>query len=128
VAEAMQAARCHGVIVSYDLNYRASLWKAIGGKKQAQAVNRRLAPMVDVMLGNEEDFSAALGVETFENVIREFPFQVVATSLREAATASRNDWGAICYADGVFHQAKQRRDLEIFDRVGGGDSFASGLI
>jgi 2-dehydro-3-deoxygluconokinase len=127
-AEAMRAARRHGAVVSYDLNYRASLWKTIGGKKQAQEVNRRLAPMVDVMLGNEEDFSAALGVETFENVIREFPFQVVATTLRRASTASRNDWTAICYADGVFHQAKQRKDLEIYDRVGGGDSFASGLI
>ena len=84
--------------------------------------------MVDVMLGNEEDFSAALGVDKFENVIREFPFQIVATSLRQATTASRNDWGAICYADGVFHEAKHRKDLEIYDRVGGGDSFASGLI
>jgi len=127
-AEAMQAARRHGAIVSYDLNYRASLWKANGGKKQAQDVNRRLAPMVDVMLGNEEDFSAALGVEAFEDVIREFPFQVVATSLRQATSASRNDWGATCYADGVFHEARQRKNLEIFDRVGGGDSFASGLI
>jgi 2-dehydro-3-deoxygluconokinase len=126
-AEAMQAARRHGVVVSYDLNYRPSLWKTIGGKAQAQAVNRRLAPMVDVMLGNEEDFSAALGVESFENVIREFPFQVVATTLRCATTASRNDWGAICYANGVFHEAKQRKDLDIYDRVGGGDSFASGL-
>jgi 2-dehydro-3-deoxygluconokinase len=127
-AEAMQAARGHGAIVSYDLNYRPSLWKTIGGKTQAQAVNRRLAPMVDVMLGNEEDFSAALGVESFENVIREFSFQIVATTLRQATTASRNDWGAICYANGVFHEAKQRKDLEIYDRVGGGDSFASGLI
>ena len=138
-AEAMQAARRHGVIVSYDLNYRASLWKSIGGKKQAQAVNRRLAPLVDVMLGNEEDFSAALGFEVtgidvrafqrmIEIVLKEFPFAVVATTLRTATTASRNDWGAICFADGVFHEAKTRKDLEIYDRVGGGDSFASGLI
>ncbi len=138
-AEAMQAARRHGAIVSYDLNYRASLWKSIGGKKQAQAVNRRLAPLVDVMLGNEEDFSAALGFEVagmdvdafqrmIEIVVKEFPFAVVATTLRTATTASRNDWGAICFADGAFHEAKQRKDLEIYDRVGGGDSFASGLI
>jgi 2-dehydro-3-deoxygluconokinase len=138
-AEAMQAARRHGAIVSYDLNYRASLWKSIGGKKQAQAVNRRLAPLVDVMLGNEEDFSAALGFEVagmdvgafqrmIEIVVKEFPFTVVATTLRTATTASRNDWGAICFADGAFHEAKQRKDLEIYDRVGGGDSFASGLI
>src|ERR1700722_17799364 len=126
--EAMEAAKRAGAVISYDLNYRPSLWNSIGGKAKAQAVNRRLAPLVDVMLGNEEDFTAALGIETFENVIREFPLQIVATTLRSATTASRNDWGAICYADGVFHEAKQRKDLEIYDRVGGGDSFASGLI
>lgn len=144
--EAMQAARKHGTIISYDLNYRESLWKAIGGKKRAQEVNRRLAPLVDVMLGNEEDFSAALGfevpgmdehisnieVESFKKmigaVVKEFPFKVVATTLRKAQTATRNDWGAICYADGQFLQSKKYDALEIFDRVGGGDSFASGLI
>jgi len=144
--EAMQSARRHGVVVSYDLNYRASLWKAIGGQRQAQAVNRRLAPLVDVMIGNEEDFSAALGfavdgmdanlthldVEGFQQMIRdaiqEFPFSVVATTLRKTTSASKNDWGAICYCDGVFHEAAPRKDLEILDRVGGGDSFASGLI
>lgn len=144
--EAMQAARRHGVIVSYDLNYRESLWKAFGGKKRAQEVNRSLAPYVDVMLGNEEDFSAALGyevtgldenhsnlpVESFKKMIRtavcDFPFRVVATTLRKAYTATRNDWGAICYMDGEFYEAAPREDLEILDRVGGGDSFASGLI
>jgi 2-dehydro-3-deoxygluconokinase len=144
--EAMQAAKRHGTIVSYDLNYRPSLWKSIGGKKQAQEVNRRLAPHVDVMLGNEEDFSAALGyevsgvdadlsnfeVESFKQmiakVVKDYPFQVVATTLRKALTATRNDWGAICYCDGKFYQAQEREGLEIFDRVGGGDSFASGLI
>jgi len=144
--EAMESAKRHGVIVSYDLNYRDSLWKSIGGQKKAQEVNRRLAPLVDVMLGNEEDFSAALGfsvqgmdenvtqfeVDAFrrmiERVVKEFPFQVVATTLRKAKTATRNDWGAICYADGAFYEATNRPDLEILDRVGGGDSFASGLI
>jgi 2-dehydro-3-deoxygluconokinase len=144
--EAMQSAKRHGVIVSYDLNYRASLWKSLGGKKQAQEVNRRVAPHVDVMLGNEEDFSAALGYEVpgmdehlsaFEvdsfkqmiaKVVKDYPFQVVATTLRKAKTATLNDWGAICYYDGKFYQAKNRENLEIFDRVGGGDSFASGLI
>jgi len=109
-------------------------------------VNRRIAPHVDVMLGNEEDFSAALGYEvpgmdehisTFEadafkqmiaKVVNDYPFQVVATTLRKAKTATRNDWGAICYADGQFFNARNRENLEIFDRVGGGDSFASGLI
>src|SRR5277367_5384041 len=144
--EAMQAARKHGVLVSYDLNYRDSLWKSIGGKKQAQEVNRRLAPLVDVMLGNEEDFSAALGFQVagldehisnleteafkkmIEQAVKEFPFAVVATTLRKAKTATVNDWGAICYAGGSFYEAKYRENLEIFDRVGGGDSFASGLI
>jgi 2-dehydro-3-deoxygluconokinase len=144
--EAMQVARKYGVIVSYDLNYRDSLWKAIGGQKRAQEVNRKIAPYVDVMIGNEEDFSAALGFEvpgmgkdltTFEvagfhkmieTVVKEFPFQVVATTLRKAKTASRNDWGAICYHEGAFVQATEREDVEILDRVGGGDSFASGLI
>jgi 2-dehydro-3-deoxygluconokinase len=144
--EAMQAAKRHGTTVSYDLNYRASLWKSHGGKKSAQEVNMRIAPHVDVMLGNEEDFSAALGfevpgmdehhsmfeVEGFEKMIAEvlkkYPFQVVATTLRKAKTATQNDWGAICYCEGNFYQAKNRENLEIFDRVGGGDSFASGLI
>ena len=144
--EAMEAAKRYGVIVSYDLNYRDSLWKSIGGQKKAQEVNRALAPLVDVMLGNEEDFSAALGfsvegvnehvtqfeVDAFrrmiERVVKEFPFQVVATTLRKAKTATRNDWGAICYADGAFYEATNRVDTEILDRVGGGDSFASGLI
>ncbi len=144
--EAMQAARKHGVVVSYDLNYRESLWKANGGQKRAQEVNRKIAPYVDVMIGNEEDFSAALGfkvsgmdqhmtrfeVEGFkkmiEEVVREFAFQAVATTLRKAKTATRNDWGAICYHEGTFFQATEREDLEILDRVGGGDSFASGLI
>jgi 2-dehydro-3-deoxygluconokinase len=144
--EAMQAARKHGVVVSYDLNYRDSLWKAIGGKKRAQEVNRKIAPCVDVMLGNEEDFSAALGygipgtdehytrvnIDSFEQmiarVVNDFPFKVVATTLRTATTATRNDWGAICYCDGNIFQARSRENLEILDRVGGGDSFASGLI
>jgi 2-dehydro-3-deoxygluconokinase len=144
--EAMQAARKHGTVVSYDLNYRDSLWKAVGGKKRAQEVNRKLAPYVDVMLGNEEDFSAALGFEVpgmdqhltsfeadgfkkmIQSVVQEFPFQVVATTLRKARTATRNDWGAICYCNGEFFQATERENVEILDRVGSGDSFASGLI
>jgi len=144
--EAMRAARENGVIISYDLNYRDSLWKSYGGKKQAQQINRQLAAYVDVMLGNEEDFSAALGYdvkgvgEEFSNlpsdnfqamielVLKDFPFQVVATTLRKATSATRNDWGAICYCDGKFYEAPRRNDLEIYDRVGGGDSFASGLI
>jgi 2-dehydro-3-deoxygluconokinase len=144
--EAMRAAHENGVIVSYDLNYRDSLWKSYGGKKQAQLVNSQLAAYVDVMLGNEEDFSAALGYDVkgvgdefsnlasenfqamIEVVLKDFPFQVVATTLRKATSATRNDWGAICYCDGKFYEAPRRNDLEINDRVGGGDSFAAGLI
>jgi 2-dehydro-3-deoxygluconokinase len=145
--EAMEAARRHGSVISYDLNYRPSLWKGIGGSNQARAVNRELAPLIDVMLGNEEDFSAALGFEVegldkhhskldpanfqkmIESATREFPnFRVVATTLRHARTATLNDWGAVCFADGRFYQAATRENLEILDRVGGGDSFASGLI
>lgn len=145
--EAMRVARRHGTIISYDLNYRDSLWKSIGGKARAQEVNRQLAPMVDVMLGNEEDFTAALGFEVegldeehsqlevtnfrrmIERVVETYPnISVVATTLRHAKTATRNDWGAVLYDAGGFYQAPIRTDLEIYDRVGGGDSFASGLI
>jgi 2-dehydro-3-deoxygluconokinase len=147
--EAIATARKHGTIVSYDLNYRASLWKDIGGPTNARAVNRELAPLIDVMLGNEEDFTAALGLEVpgldlnrqhsklepdnfqkmIKRAVQEFPnFQVVATTLRHARTATLNDWGAICFAEGRFYQAPTRENLEILDRIGGGDSFASGLI
>jgi 2-dehydro-3-deoxygluconokinase len=147
VEEAMTAARRHGTIVSYDLNYRPSLWQAIGGQARAQEVNQRIAPLVDVMLGNEEDFTACLGFEVagvdeslsrldpksfgqmIELAVAEHPnFQVVATTLRSAKTASCNDWGAVCWSDGTLFEAPMRDRLEIFDRVGGGDSFASGLI
>jgi 2-dehydro-3-deoxygluconokinase len=145
--EAMEAAKRAGTIVSYDLNYRPSLWSSIGGQQKAQAVNRELVPMVDVLFGNEEDFTAALGyqvegvgeshsnleVKSFQKMIEkvknDFPgLSVVATTLRNAKTATRNDWGAVAWMDGRFHQATNREDLEVFDRVGGGDSFASGLI
>lgn len=144
--EAMKAAKWNGVIVSYDLNYRESLWKATGGKKRAREVNRRLAPFVDVMFGNAESFSSALGFEVPERsephpdpeakglkemmgaVAKEFPVQVVAATLRAPRSATRNDWGAICYCDAKFYEATRREDLEILDRVGGGDSFAAGMI
>ncbi len=145
--EAMAAAKRNGVIVSYDLNYRPSLWKGIGGQERAQEVNRGLAGMVDVMLGNEEDFTACLGfqvagvdeslsnlkTESYRAMIREviqtYPnFKVLGTTLRTVKSASCNDWGGLIYADGDFYEAAMRRDLEIYDRVGGGDSFASGLI
>ena len=145
--EAMEAAKRHGVVVSYDLNYRESLWKSIGGKKRAQEVNHELASCVDVMLGNEEDFTAALGFEVegvdenlsaleaenfrrmIERVLGTYPnIQVVATTLRSVKTAGINDWGAVCYCDGQLYEATKRENLQVYDRVGGGDSFASGLI
>jgi 2-dehydro-3-deoxygluconokinase len=143
----MEAARRRGAVVSFDLNYRESLWRAFGGHAGAIAVNRSLVPLVDVLIGNEEDFSAALGftvggvstqyaeldLEQFKAMIRqvvsEFPnLRLVATTLRHAKTATVNDWSAICWADGEFFQSAPRPDLEILDRIGGGDSFASGLI
>ena len=147
IEEAMISAKKHGTIISYDLNYRPSLWKSIGGIQKAQEVNRRLAKYVDVMIGNEEDFTASLGfkVEGVDenlskldtsnfkqmilNAVADFPnFKVAATTLRAVKTATVNSWGAICYYKGQFHEATHRPDLEILDRVGGGDSFASGLI
>ena len=145
--EAMKAAHDSGAIVSYDLNYRPSLWKSIGGQKRAQEVNREIARHVDVMIGNEEDFTACLGfhvegadenllhidVTAFKQMIgtavKAFPnFKATATTLRAAKTATINDWAAIAWCDGKFFESRQYPDLEILDRVGGGDSFASGFI
>lgn len=147
VIEAMTIAKKYDTVISYDLNYRASLWDGIGGKARAMEVNRAIAKLVDVMIGNEEDFSASLGFEVegldegcskldpanFKRMImeavKEFAnFKVVATTLRNAKTATQNDWGAVLYAEGGFYDAILREGLEVFDRVGGGDSFASGLI
>ena len=145
--EAMTSARRHGTIVSFDLNYRPSLWQASGGTEAAAATNRGLVEQVDVLLGNEEDFSAALGyslegvddshrdldVGAYERLHREvlggYPnLALVATSLREAHTATVNDWSGVCSTRDRFYVGPEMRGLEIFDRVGGGDSFASGLI
>ncbi len=144
--EAVKAASKHGTIVSYDLNYRPSLWKTIGGIEKAREVNREIAQYVDVMIGNEEDFTASLGFEVegvdhniskietdafkrmIETAVREFPnFKVAATTLRGVITATVNDWAAILWYDGKFHESRKYDALEILDRVGGGDSFASGV-
>jgi len=145
--EAMDAARQVGAVVSFDLNYRESLWRAYGGHARAIEVNRGLVPKVDVLIGNEEDFSAALGFQVsgasqefaeldpaqfqamIRQVVRDFPnLSVVAVTLRHARTATTNDWSAMCWSGGEFFEATPRRNLEILDRIGGGDSFASGLI
>jgi len=147
IIEAVTAAKKYGTIVSYDLNFRNSLWKDIGGQEKAKQVNREIASYVDVMLGNEEDFTAALGYKVegldegyskldptnfkkmITQVVKDYPnFKAVATTLPNAKTATVNDWGAVIYAGGEFHDAILRENLEIYDRVGGGDSFASGLI
>jgi 2-dehydro-3-deoxygluconokinase len=148
VEEAVSAASHHGTVVSYDLNFRPSLWQGVGGPEHAREVNRRLATHVDVMLGNEEDFTACLGLEVegvdenltqldtaaframIERAAAEFPnFSVVATTLRAVRSATVNDWSAIAWSrDEGFAEATPRPGLEIVDRVGGGDSFASGLI
>jgi 2-dehydro-3-deoxygluconokinase len=145
-AEAMNAARARDTFISYDLNYRDSLWRSIGGKAKAQEVNRALVRKVDLLLGNEEDFSAMLGVElkgvsddfselpiaAYEEMLREvaarYPnLKVIASTLRTAPTASKNSWGAIALCqDQIVHVPQM--EIDILDRVGGGDSFASGLI
>jgi len=148
VIAAVTAAKKHGTVVSYDLNYRPSLWRSIGGIDKAREVNREIAQYIDVMIGNEEDFTASLGfeidgvdeniseieVDSFARMVETaaaaFPnFKVVGNTLRTVHSASDNDWGALAWSrgTGIVH-ATMREHLEIFDRVGGGDSFASGLI
>jgi 2-dehydro-3-deoxygluconokinase len=145
--EAFTAAKRHGTVVSYDLNYRPSLWKAIGGSTRAAEVNRELVSLIDVVVGNEEDFQLALGFEVegvadaltgldpeaygrmLEHVSAAYPnLALLAVTLREVHSASRNGWGAICLSAAGVHESSYRPDLEILDRVGGGDSFASGLF
>jgi len=147
VIEAARAAKKYGTIVSYDLNYRPSLWKGFGGLEKCREINREIAKYVDVMIGNEEDFTASLGYEvegtdhnltdldmgSFERMIgravKDFPnFKATATTLRGVKSATINDWAAMCWVDGKFYSSEQRKELEIMDRVGGGDSFASGFI
>ncbi|MBQ6679376.1 MAG: sugar kinase [Lachnospiraceae bacterium] len=146
VIDVIRYAKENGTMVSYDLNYRPSMWSAIGGLEKAREVNREVAKYVDVMIGNEEDFTACLGLEIEGNdglkklnvdgyrkmmaaAAAQYPnFKVIATTLRTVKTASCNDWSALIYTDGESYLSKEYKDLEIFDRVGGGDSFASGLV
>ena len=147
VLAAIKTAKKYGTIVSYDLNYRPSMWSAIGGQAKAQEVNKEIAKYVDVMIGNEEDFTACLGLEVegndanlkelniegykkmINNAVKVYPnWKAVATTLRTVKTATINDWKAMCWADGEIFFSKEYPNLEILDRVGGGDSFASGLV
>ncbi|MGF1531407.1 MAG: PfkB family carbohydrate kinase [Puniceicoccaceae bacterium] len=151
VIDAVKTAKKHQTIVSYDLNYRPSLWQDFGGLERCREVNREIAQYVDVMIGNEEDFTACLGFEVegvdehlstieadaFKKMISQavatFPnFKATATTLRTARTATVNDWSALVWHDGQYYTPSRSFEgdqaLEIMDRVGGGDSFASGLI
>ena len=147
ILEAIAAAKGRGTIVSYDLNYRPSLWQSIGGRQRAQQVNSQIVKEVDVIVGNEEDFTACLGLKVkgldenisklevgaFKSMMKElaaaYPnLKLAATTLRTVRSARCNDWAAICWAGGEFFQASTREKMEVLDRIGGGDSFASGLI
>ena len=147
IIAAIKTAKKYGAVVSYDLNYRPSMWSAIGGKEKAQEVNKEIAGYIDIMIGNEEDFTACLGLQVEGNdenlkelnldgyykmigeAARRYPnFKAIATTLRTVRSATVNDWKAICWADGQVYMSKEYNSLEILDRVGGGDSFASGLI
>ena len=147
VIAACKTAKKYGTFVSYDLNYRPSMWSAIGGLAKAQEVNKEVAKYVDVMIGNEEDFTACLGlqvegndenlkelnIEGYKKMVavaaKTYPnFKAIATTLRTVRTATVNDWKALCWADGEIHMSKAYDGLEILDRVGGGDSFASGFV
>lgn len=141
--EAMEAAKRHGVVVSFDCNYRPSLWRDRGGREAAARVNRDLASYVDVLFGNEGDLGLEAGKplnwppahseESYAamagRVLRKFPnIEVIATAMRHVSSASRNDFGAFAFAEGSLFRARELRDVEILDRVGGGDAFASGFI
>lgn len=148
IEAAMISAKKHGTKISYDLNYRPSLWSAIGGQAKAQEVNKRLAPYVDVMIGNEEDFTESLGFKVkglsdkfteidhtafasmVDDVVATYPnFELIATTLRKVHSASSNDWSAIVWSKETgLIQSQRFEKLEVLDRVGSGDSFASGLI
>jgi len=148
IMEAMKSAKSHGTIISYDLNYRASLWEAFGGHEAAQKINNKIAKYVDVMIGNEEDFTACLGfqvkgvdknlkslpIDGFKKMVNDVSkeyqnLKVIGTTLRVVKNAGVNDWGAIAWNnDEGFVESKSMQDLDIYDRVGGGDGFASGLI
>ncbi len=145
IIEAIAAARRNGVIMSFDLNYRAKMWAVKGGQAKAQEVTRKIVRQIDVLVGNEEDMQLALGmmgpeaarsggldtsafVGMIDRVTAEFPnVQVIATTLREVASTSRHRWSAVVAIDGEVLQAPTL-DLEVYDRVGGGDGFASGLF
>lgn len=143
IREAMIAARRNGTVVSFDCNYRPSLWKERGGRAASIAVNRSLMPYVDVLFGHGGDIAASIDSSSLalpwhdeasysamaSHILEEFPqIAVIATTTRRPRTANRNDWAALAYSQGDVVQSRDYLDLEVFDRVGGGDSFAAGVI
>ncbi|HID39408.1 MAG TPA: sugar kinase, partial [Calditrichaeota bacterium] len=145
IIEGMQAAKKHGAVVSFDLNYRGKLWAPIGGLKKAQEVLRKITENVDVLIGNEEDLQTGLGIpgpqvsakskfdttnffEMIERTVSDFPdIKMVATTLREVKSANLHHWGAVLWYDGGQFETP-KAELNVLDRIGGGDGFATGLI
>ena len=145
IIDAMKAAKAHGAVTSFDLNYREKLWKAAGGADRAVSVLGRIVEHVDVLVGNEEDLQKGLGIagpkvtakskldpsaffDMMERVIARFPnMKAVATTLREVHSTNRHDWGAVAWVNGQTH-VSPTCTLDVYDRVGGGDGFASGFF
>jgi 2-dehydro-3-deoxygluconokinase len=146
IIEGMQAARASGAINSFDLNFRAKLWDAIGGEQQGQQVIRRIVQHVDCLFGNEEDLQKGLGIkgpdtgssgsrldpevffQMIDRVVKQYPqIRLVATTLREVHSTNRHDWAAVVWLDGQRHVSPTCQ-LDVLDRIGGGDGFAAGLI
>jgi 2-dehydro-3-deoxygluconokinase len=145
IIEGMQAAKAHGAVVSFDLNYREKLWRALGGGNRAVAVLGRIVEHVDVLVGNEEDLQQGLGVSgpeiaaaskldptaffaTIDRVLERFPnLKIVATTLREVHSTNRHNWGAVAWIGGNAY-VSPTCELDVLDRVGGGDGFASGFF
>ncbi|NQV50459.1 MAG: sugar kinase [Candidatus Marinimicrobia bacterium] len=145
IIEAMKAAKASGAVTSFDLNYRGKLWESMGGLKQAQSTFKKIVEHVDVLIGNEEDLQMGLGVkgpdvekktrldtavffEMMTEVKRDFPnVKMVATTMREVESANRHQWGSVIWHDGD-RAVSPTCELQVIDRIGGGDGFASGLI
>ena len=145
IVEGMRAAKAAGAIISFDLNYRAKLWNAAGGQAQAMAVLEPILNLVDVLVGNEEDLQMSLGIpgptveatskldpsaffSLIDNVIKKHPqIKVVATTLREVHSTNRHRWSAVCWVNGKTFTAPTA-ELDVYDRIGGGDGFASGFF
>jgi len=145
ILEGMQAAKAAGAVVSFDLNFRDKLWRISGGLERANQVLRRIMAHVDVLVGNEEDLQNGLGIAgpevaskskldpsaffgMIDRVVKQHPqVKIVATTLREVHSTSRHSWGAVAWVGGQTHLSLTC-DLDVYDRVGGGDGFASGFF